>query len=201
MKRTLWLAVFLIAACTQPATVSTPTPLPCQKGELQQAGPWQVENTTYRARLTWETNADSACLMLLTGDEAQPVLLAHQRIAAGYSERYDEYYASALQMEPIQLDGQPPFIVTSRTAQGAGGGGGDVYEAWRPQNGELANVAGFSLESYTNINRFTETPCLAGAFFYQLVNDGLDVTSCFDGETQPVQRFEFDGQVFNQVEP
>src|SRR5688572_21151589 len=105
MKHFLWIAIFLLAACTQPATVYTPAPLPCQTGELQQSGPWQVENTTYWARLTWETNLDSACLMLLTGSEAQPVLIAHQRLDAGYSERYNEYYAPALQTESIQLDG------------------------------------------------------------------------------------------------
>jgi hypothetical protein len=196
MKRLLWIGIFLLAACTQPATLPTPTPQPSQMGEVPQAGPWPVENTTYWARLTWETNAETACLMLLTGSEAQPVLLAHQRIDAGYSERYDEHYTPALQTEPIQLDGQPPFIVTSRTAQGVGGGGGDLYEVWRPYNSKLINIIGFSLEGYTNINTFTETPCPAGEFFYHQIGSAIEVTSCFDGAIEPIKVFRFDGDSF-----
>ena len=156
---------------------------------------------SYWAAITWQEGATEGCLALIRDGAAGPVLLAHQAIPAGHSERYDEYYAPGLQPEPILLTDQPPFVVTARTSNGPGGGGGDLYSIWRPQMDRLVPALNFSLETYTNINTYVETPCPGGIYFYRQQGEMLEITACFDGEVQANQRYTFDGENFVLVPP
>lgn len=182
-----------------PHVTSTPAPpltlLPCLHPEtVTWAGPWSVEGQTYWAALTWRENEKEACLALLETNSGE--IAAQGQIEAGYSERYDEWSAPGFSpLEPILLPGEPPFIVTGRQAQGAGGGGGELYTVWRSVEGELVSVLGFSLESYTNINTLMEAPCPGRLNYYRQQGNELEVDSCFDGQPQ-TQRYQFDGEQF-----
>ena len=182
-----------------PQVMSTPAPplaiLTCPHPEtVTWAGPWSVEGQIYWAALTWQEKEKEACLALLETNSGETI--AQGRIEAGYSERYDEWSAPGFSpLEPILFPGEPPFIVTSRQAQGAGDGGGELYTVWRSVEGELVLVLSFSLESYTNINTFMESPCPGRLNYYRQQGDELEVDSCFDGQPH-TQQYRFDGEQF-----
>ena len=157
---------------------------------------WSVEEQVYQAALVWSADQSEACLALVQGDSHAFEVVAHSMIEAGYSERYSEYSAPALQSAPILVDERLPFIVTSRQTQGNGGGGGDLYTVWRPEREELLVALQFSPETYTDINSLTESPCDNQALSYEQIGDYLAVSSCFDGDQQPTAYYHFDGDRF-----
>lgn len=175
--------------------VPSATVLPSADDACSVTGPaddttsWLLGPMAYVATVTWQPGASFACLTLTRAVEGTPVLLASGAIPAGWSERYGEASAPALIRDPFEVAGEPPWVVTSRQAQGAGGGGGDVLSIWRPAGGVWTEVLDYTLESYTNINSATETPCEPGDSLVRRSGDVLEVQPCFDGQPAPVSRW------------
>ncbi|MCB0213513.1 MAG: hypothetical protein KDJ52_29490 [Anaerolineae bacterium] len=200
-----------------PASVSTPTLVPtveatatpnpdsrllaleavCPQAEMVSwTDRWSVGEQVYQAALVWPAEQADACLAFMQVNDQTVHVVAHSMIEAGYSERYSEYSAPALQAAPVFVDESLPLMVTSRQSQGAGGGGGDLYTLWRVEGAQLLSALDFSLESYTDINSLTESPCDSQASSYEQVGDYLAVTPCFDGDRQPTAYYHFDGNRF-----
>ncbi|MEM7347700.1 MAG: hypothetical protein AAF485_25995, partial [Chloroflexota bacterium] len=194
-----------------PTKTVTPTPIDIHQQAVQAicpypetatwAGPWLVEQKAYKAAITWQADAAQACLALFeVEDPASLTLVAHRTIEAGFSERYQEVSSPTIVAELLDFPGGRPFFVTTRLAEGHGGGGGNLYTIWHPQGGNLIPTLTFSLESYTNINAVVETPCDVTTSFSIQNNDELHIDSCFDGEPQARQVYHFDGAHFH-LEP
>ncbi len=174
---------------TPPATAQPVSDVCSVDGPAVDTVSWSLGPMTYEAELTWQTGAPIACLTLTRAVEGTPVLLAAGPIPAGWTERYGEASAPFLIHEPFAVADEPPWIVTSHLAQGAGGGGGDVLSIWRPAGGVWTEVFSYALETYTTINTATETPCEPGDSAVRQYGDVLEVQPCLDGQPAPVTRW------------
>lgn len=170
----------------------------CGAGEMNVAGPWASASDRYWAGVVWRTGSPQACLVLL---RATPVALrvdAYGRIPAGYSSRYDDFFAPQLRAEPLLLDGHAPAPITDATQMGAGGGGGDRTMVWLARSGHWSPAFDAVLNSASDINTAVSSPCPNVQPLAVETRSGhveLRTRSCFDGRFFRI-RMRFDGTRF-----
>ena len=170
----------------------------CPAGDtITWAGPWNIAQQSYWAGLVWPEGEPEACLALFQITDTEIIPIASENIEAGYSTRYDEYSAPSLNPQAILIPNQLPFVVTAAQSTGSNGGGGDLLSVWRPNGNKFDRVLSFTLESYTDLNVAIESPCDLDAFTFVQQDDEVRVTPCFDGDTQPTQVYQFDGERFH----
>ncbi len=213
-RHLLCIAALALAACAPPAPVieTTATSNAGESGTaispsmghcstdrgLQSSVADVINGVRYGATLSWTAGEREACLALTRVDGDVKTLVLGSPIPAGWSERYDESSAPTLDGDLLQVSDGLPWVITDRLAQGEGGGGGDVATLWRASDDAWTEVLTFSLETYSDINTLTETPCSTGEAFFRFQDGELEVHPCFDGEPQPVQRWRI---VAGRAEP
>ncbi|MEI8254042.1 MAG: hypothetical protein WCJ30_00050 [Deltaproteobacteria bacterium] len=197
ISRALFLAAILATrGAVLLADAPTPTSIEVVRGEIARrchrtsapsvVGPWADRGTTFWAGLAWDEGDHVACLALVRGNPGRAHSVATHTICAGASERYQEWYAPVLRVQPLRLDGQAPMPITDATSMGVGGGGGTVTTVWRFTRGAWSEVVQTTLDGSININTLVEHPCGAPGEF---ASDGRIVTaeSCFEGQTRTLR--------------
>jgi hypothetical protein len=171
----------------------------CGAGDTNVAGPWSSDGDAFWAGVVWTQPSPHACLVLLRASHASVRVEAHGQIPAGYSSRYDEFFAPQLRAEPVRLAGFAPAPVTDATAMGAGGGGGDRTMVWLARAGAWSPAYDAVLNAASDINSEVTSPCPnAPPLTVQATRGGhaeLRTRACFDGRSFTI-RAHFDGTHF-----